>query len=1140
MINQCTTCGGSLQLDRKTNQLKCQHCGRIYLDESKVPQEIEEICKARQARAFVQAEELCREFVKKNPTVAEGHWQSLMVELGIVFVRDGENGYKPTFFCFQNDKSQKITATESYKNAIKYAATPADKKNYETQAAYIQRVLEEFFALTAKEESYDIFISFKKSEILTSASGEERSVDTSDYKKAEEIYNALKNKYKVFFSPVSIGKDTGIQGEKYEPRILKALQTSQAMILVGTKTEYLEAEWVQNEWKRYRYFIEKGIKKKNSLILGYMGNMPRMPLALKDVQLPNFDMFSASYIKEVEKLISFVRSSKGMKPSIGTKTIQEGFTEDESAFTTGYEGQRVVIKAGRRGEHVEISATEERDLQFAKKVLQNKQFPQAIKRCTEILKKNNESAQAYWLRFCAKIKAVNDEAVPQCVANAKADDFADFDKAIEFAPDQDFAWDLVDSLLQGFKVGKTITTTLLVAASKYFDAKRSKKALESVLAKLGALLKANKLKQAEELFAITRKHLFLEDNVSINKWATNEYAIELFENRKYDNAMKYFEELAASEKNEDYYSYLLSCRLKTPDYKAKKFKLTINNTDDASNKKPSELDLDEIIERILICACQNKNRKVQTRVREMVSYQIRYNTLACTDFIDTVYNVFRQLKMDKEAMNFLQEDVADVLLGMKKFGLAEKYYHEIIVIDANAAQAHWGLLKCELRATTDYALACQRRSLDNSYNFNNALNSANQVDYDHFMYVLLAQADREKKEKLKYIDYTSDIDNISLEELRERQKKKVERQKAIARERTRDLFENSLKWVDPVTWVLFALSILGIVGFGVGVLSTNANDQGFISMWAISGFVFLVIVIVKNTIKLIQQEKIGAAIFSHLAMIVAMAIVTFIAIVVLLMINDGSIDAPHGVIAMSVGLLIPGIRRTSDVHSNAETSGSTSTKGLMWIPVVISVLGAATGLMLLAGEGEGPVPLWGAMLFVIVALAILQFGFNEKAGNGSYDDDYSKIQKLIPAIVAAVVMVLLAINVNTIFPFIDLAANGGMLSEYSELAVDVQSMALLAAVILIILMFTMQGDEFLGGGDTLNNFHAIIAPLAIVGAFIITLFVLKGAINFAVVEGMAYSQEGFFDVLIGAVLACLPGAAFALMNWGIAASYDPD
>lgn len=1137
MTNMCTTCGGSLRLDKKTNHLKCEHCGRVYLDESKVPHEIEEICRARQSRSFVVAEELCREFIKKNPTVAEGYWQSLMVELGIVFVGDGENGYKPTFFCFQNDKSQKITATENYKNAIKYAATKEDRQDYERQATYIQKVLEEFFALTAKEESYDIFISFKKSEILTSASGEERSVDTSDYRKAEEIYNALKGKYKVFFSPVSIGKDTGILGEKYEPRILKALQTSQAMILVGTKTEYLEAEWVQNEWKRYRYFIEKGFKKKNSLILGYMGNMPRMPAALKEVQLPNFDMFSASYLKEVEKLLSFVKSSKGMKPKIDGKNIQSGFAEDESAFTTGYEGQRVVIKAGSRGEHVEISATEERDLQSARKVLQNKQFPQAAKRCTEILKKNNESAQAYWIRFCAKIKAINDEAVPQCVANAKAEDFEDFDKAIEFAPDQYFAWGLVDLLLEGLKKGKTITPTLLMAAAKYFDSKRSKKALDSVITKLEALVKGNKLKQAEDLFATTRKHLFVQENVDINKWATNEYAIVLFENKKYDNAMKYFEELAASEKNEEYYSYLLSCRLKTPDYKAKKFKLTINDADDASSKKPSELDLDEIIERILICACQNKNPKVQTRVRDMVSYQIRYNTLACTDFIDTVYNVFRQLKMDKEAKSFLKEDVADVLLGMKKFALAEKYYNEIIVMDANAAQAHWGLLKCELHATTDYALACYRRSLDDFYSFNNALNSADQVDYEHFMYVLLAQADREKKEKLKYIDYTSDIDNISLDELKERQRKKAERQKALAQERARDMREAAAKWFDPITWVLFGLAILGILITTINAFSTISDDF-VVSVEAnkvlcLMNVIFLIIVIIKNTFKLIQQERIAAAIFSHLGMLLGSVLIFFAVGIVgleILKLDSTLVN----IISIDAGALIPGISRTIEIHRNESSSNSSAAaKAAMWIPVVISVVGAASSLMLLADA-----PIWGAILAAVIVLAILQFGFNEEAGDSNYDDDYSKIQKLIPAIISAAAMLLLALNISNIFPIISSIDAGKLSSHWSDISSDFKLMAVIGAILMIILMFILQGEEH--DGNELNNFHAIVMPLAGVVGYLIFLFVLGGALNFAITQGYEYIEEGFFDVLFGTILACLPALAFVSVNYAIAIRSESD
>lgn len=1137
VTNKCTTCGGTLKLNPRTNILTCENCRREYRDESKVPHEIEEICKQRQGRSFTIAEELCREFVRKNPTVAEGYWQSLMVELGIVFVEDGESGdKKPTFFCFQGDKVQKIATKENYKKAIQYAATSADRQYYEKQAEYIQRVLEEFFALTAKEDSYDIFISFKKTWDIEQSNGEKITIETDDCRKGWEIYNALKDKYKVFFSPVSIGQDTGLQGEKYEPRILKALQTSQAMILLGSKAEYIggeKAQWVENEWKRYKYFIEKGAynKKKNSLILGYIKNMPSLPAGLKDIQLPSFDMFSGNYLKEIEKLVGFVKSSKGMRPTIGGRKVQSGFAEDESAFTTGYEGTRVTIKTGSRGQHVEISATEERDLQYAKKVLQNKQYGSAIRKCGEILKKNPESAQAYWIRFCGKIKATGDDVVPQCVANAKLEDYEDFDKAIEFAPDQYFAWELVDLLLAGFRKGKTLTPSLLTAASKYFDAKRSKKALEAVLEKLETLIKANKVKQAQELFALTRKHLFVEENISMNKWATNEYAVTLFEHKQYDAARKYFEELAASEKNEDYYSYLLSCRLKTPDYKAKKFKLNVNPNDDASTKKPSELDLDEIIERILICACENGNRKVQQRVRDMVSYQIRYNTVACEDFIDAIYNVFRQLKMDDEAMQFLKEDVADVLLGLKKFSVAEKYYNEIIALDNNAAQAHWGLLKCELRLTTDYALACHRRALDEYYSFNNALNSADQEDYDHFMYVFLAQADREKKEKLKYIDYSEDIEDISLEELRERQRKKELRKKELAKERSREMWENAQRLISPITWVLFALAIAGIVIVSLSAFNNPTPDMA--KTLVIANAIFWIIVIIKNTFKLIEQGKIAEAIFSHLGMILGGAIILFVAMIVGMEILGLETDIVT-IIAIDAGVLISGITRTNDVHkASSSTSSKTSsqkTGAALWTPTIVISIMAVAGLIALSGS------LFIALGVSVVCIIIVQCVFNEDASDGKFDEDYSKIQQIIPAVVAGVIMVLLAINIEEIFPIITKFANGVDYS-YKNFAEEIKIIAFIAAALMIIMMIIMQSIKD-SGGLVCNNFQTMVAPLAAVGAYLIFLLVTSGVINYLIIEGFAYEISDIFGILIGSLLACVPGILYALINYLIASQMD--
>ena len=310
---KCLQCGGEIHVDSKTGMPTCIYCGTEYKNlEGGFTYELEEIVNRRQMREFVEAEELSRALIEKQPECAEAYWQALLATLGVVYVRD-EGKAKPTFFCYSYDKRESVFKNEYYLKAIENS--DADSKEfYEKKAGELDKLLDAFFALVAKEAAYDVFISFKKTTVAI-VDGEERSIDTDDYLKAKEIYDYLtKRNFKVFFSPVSIGTDTGIEGEKYEPRILKALQSSKAMILVGTKKEYLEAQWVENEWRRYLFYIKRGLKKKNSLIIGYEKQMPALPLALKDTQWPSFDFFKSGYLEDLVKKLDFVKPTAKPKP----------------------------------------------------------------------------------------------------------------------------------------------------------------------------------------------------------------------------------------------------------------------------------------------------------------------------------------------------------------------------------------------------------------------------------------------------------------------------------------------------------------------------------------------------------------------------------------------------------------------------------------------------------------------------------------------------------------------------------------------------------------------------------------------------------------------------------------------------------
>ena len=733
-ITKCLQCGGDLKTNLKTGVPTCIYCGREYKDSvGSYSYDLQEIVNRRQMREFIQAEELCKELLHKQPESSEAYWQTLLSTLGVVYVQE-EGRAKPTFFSYTYDDRELIQDNEYYKKAIMYARSSEDREFYRTKAEELDVLLKEFFNLVAKENSYDIFISFKKSTEAI-VDGERRTIDTDDYIKAREIYDSLKDKYKVFFSPVSIGADTGIEGEKYEPRILKALQTAQAMILIGSRKEYLEAQWVENEWRRYQYFIQKGNKQKQSLILGYFRNMPSLPTALKDIQLPSFDMFKGNYLKELRDKLSFVRSSKGLKSVIGERKIKSDFKGEEGQFNFGYNVTRVEITGKGGNESIQISATEERDMETAETMRKNGHFRDSIIVYEQILSKNPNNYRAYWGRFCSKIKAQNNDDVKNNIVFAREPDFSDFEQAIHCSSDVNYSWSLVDLLVESLTVKHEWSKQKLTfdILTKYLDDKRVIKVLSLLGNRYVACIKEGKIKQAEEIFGCARK-LFVEENLSYNIDYMANYAKMLFQYKHYEIAQKYFEELSLARKKVDYYLHLLKCRIKTQTLSTAIFNLTINPSDDASQKKPSELDLDEIIERIIVCEFDEQLPEVRNEMLQTVLYQIQHNKKNAKNHIETIISCYTQLGATEIVEQYLFE-ISNKYIQINDFKTAKIYYNEILTHNTNCSKAHWGLLKCKLKAFDDADLAKYGKKLMKHQEFNNATNCANNAEYEYYMTV---------------------------------------------------------------------------------------------------------------------------------------------------------------------------------------------------------------------------------------------------------------------------------------------------------------------------------------------------------------------------------------------------------------------
>ena len=152
------------------------------------------------------------------------------VRYGILYVQEADR----RVITVNRMKYDSVFDQEAYKKAIALA-DDAQRRIYEEEARTIQDIQDRLLAAAAKEEKYDIFISFKDKD----ADGKR----TEDSALAQDIYEALTDEgYRVFFSRITLR--TAI-GEEFEPKIFSALQSARMMILVATSVEHVEADWVK-------------------------------------------------------------------------------------------------------------------------------------------------------------------------------------------------------------------------------------------------------------------------------------------------------------------------------------------------------------------------------------------------------------------------------------------------------------------------------------------------------------------------------------------------------------------------------------------------------------------------------------------------------------------------------------------------------------------------------------------------------------------------------------------------------------------------------------------------------------------------------------------------------------------------------
>ena len=271
--NQCNICGANYEY--VAGRWKCPACGAFKAEELS-NEEVTLLYNAAQklrVQEFDVAEELYSDIINNYPQQHEAYWGYVCSKYGIKYEVDFDGRKIPTS-CYTTIES--FIDDADYKKAVKYA--PSEIATwYKSQADYIERVRTTWIEKAKKEAPYDIFISYKDSDV---ENGIERTEDSYN---ALELYNHLAMQgYNVFYSRESL---RGKIGEKYEPYIYHALQTAKVMIVYGSSVEYVNSTWVKNEWHRYIKQISRGEKAEGSLLVVCDGFSPNeLPTILSSKQ----------------------------------------------------------------------------------------------------------------------------------------------------------------------------------------------------------------------------------------------------------------------------------------------------------------------------------------------------------------------------------------------------------------------------------------------------------------------------------------------------------------------------------------------------------------------------------------------------------------------------------------------------------------------------------------------------------------------------------------------------------------------------------------------------------------------------------------------------------------------------------------
>lgn len=291
---KCQHCGAREYDTVDLNNIKCSYCGSIYEKENKEKLEIRALLDSaythlRELKNFSAARGFFQSALLKETDNIEALWGMVLCDFGVLYEKDARTGlFLPIFY--KRTKSQ-VIENEYYKKILNTRTSAEVKKEYIKKAEELEKVRQAvYYKALSKNKKHDIFICYKRSANLDESNECQSKNLTNDFATANDMYlNLLTANYTPFIDR----KEIEAGSADYEAEICDALFHAKLLIIVASKVEYLNSQWVSSEWNRFMD-MHQGEKDRKVVVWYEHIDPENFPERLSKIQNINSSEFNAS------------------------------------------------------------------------------------------------------------------------------------------------------------------------------------------------------------------------------------------------------------------------------------------------------------------------------------------------------------------------------------------------------------------------------------------------------------------------------------------------------------------------------------------------------------------------------------------------------------------------------------------------------------------------------------------------------------------------------------------------------------------------------------------------------------------------------------------------------------------------------